>query len=246
MAVKNKYLEEAARAAVLVTHSAAGLAAASSSREAARLLRAAEALARSAVAVLAASSTRSCSSGTPDPCVNGTRDVPPGSAGDGMPSTTTRRARHRGRRSKQKPMEEDVQTKQDKDVDMVKPPRVLVRHETAPSPPPSTPTSSAPSVVPPSGTLGLLHGLAARPELNGVAVRFLRHDVATDRFIVELKGGSTVPIRVQRKNFVANNKDEKAQKHLGRQPGGGGHNTLGSDSDGLPQKVTPRLGRARR
>ena len=125
-------------------------------------------------------------------------------------------------------------------------PRVLARHETMPMMPPSSPSSATLSPVPPSGTLGLLHGLAARPELNGVAVRFLRHDVATDRFIVELKGGSTVPIRVQNKNFAANNKDEKAQKHLGRQPGGGGHNTLGSDSDGLPLIVTPRKGRVRR
>ena len=49
-----KHALEAARAAALAAHSAAGLATTSSMREAARLLRSAEALARSAVAVLAA------------------------------------------------------------------------------------------------------------------------------------------------------------------------------------------------
>ena len=71
-----KHCLEAARAASLAAHSAAGLATAVGAKEAARLLRAAEALARSAVAVLA-----STSSTTPSTCsVSGVRTprvVPP-------------------------------------------------------------------------------------------------------------------------------------------------------------------------
>ena len=85
MAEKNKYLQEAACAAVLATHSAAGLAFASSSREAARLLQAAGALARSAIAIISASSTRTSSnSATSCSGANVARSGSPVCAGDGI------------------------------------------------------------------------------------------------------------------------------------------------------------------
>ena len=54
MAVKTKLLIEAARAATLASHSASSLMATAQQREAASLLRSAEALARAATAVLLA------------------------------------------------------------------------------------------------------------------------------------------------------------------------------------------------
>jgi hypothetical protein len=78
--------------------------------------------------------------------------------------------------------------------------RPLTRHETLPtSPIPSSP--SAPSNVPPPGTLGSLLGLTARPELNGAEVRLLRFDEKANRFIVELLGRSASPIRIKQECF---------------------------------------------
>ena len=108
----NKYVVEAARAAVLATHTAAGLATGGGApREVARLLRSAEALSRSAVALLSTSTARSSSSGgakgafgargtTPDVAF-GARVGSPDGAGNGTSGTGKRGARRRGRRSKQ-------------------------------------------------------------------------------------------------------------------------------------------------
>ena len=220
---KDKFALEAARAAVLATHAAAGLATGTSSREVIRLLRSAEALARSAVALLSTPPTTSSSSGTSS-CANGARVVPPAGAGDGTPGANS--ARRRRRRSKK-----NKQTKNEKmDVDeacgaqamtttragtsslgagdgtsgLGVPPRRLARHETLPPSPPSSSTSATLS-SPTTGSLGTLRGLVARPELNGSHVRFLR--VADDvlRYVVEPVDGGDA-IRVNPGAFVGNKK----------------------------------------
>ena len=231
---EKKFILEAARAAVLATHAAAGLATAGSvPREVARLLRSAEALSRSAVALLSIPRTSSSSgatkvaSGAPDVDASGARVGSPGGAGDGTLGTSKRAARRRrGRHSKQmktNEMQVDSCSKSPAahgqssltgaksppargksptahDVGVQRRARVLARHETLPLSPAST-SPSASLVIPPSGTLGSLVGLSARPELNGAEVRFLRFDMEADRFIVEVTGRSSPPIRIKRECF---------------------------------------------
>ena len=102
--MKDKFALEAARAAVLATHAAAGLATGTSSREVMCLLRLAEALARSAVALLSTPTTTSSSSGT-STSANGARVVPPAGAGDGTPGANSARHRRRGGRNKKQQTE---------------------------------------------------------------------------------------------------------------------------------------------
>ena len=90
-----KFSTEAARAAALATHSAASLAGAAGFREAARLLRASEALARAAVATLLAH--HHPLHGHPQPPGNG----------DGKDDTKKKTRRSRKKKSsKQIPMED--------------------------------------------------------------------------------------------------------------------------------------------
>ena len=150
--LEKKTLVEAARAAVLATHSAAGLALASS-REAARLLRAAEALSRSAVAVLSmpprASSPKPKSGGlrghtsdeasgpgepsckvippagllsSPGPGCN-TGETPLGSSTRGATAPSGRRRRRRPRQQKQQEVKAQMDGKAGQRLDVVAPPR---------------------------------------------------------------------------------------------------------------------------
>ena len=205
---------EAARAAVLATHSAAGLALASS-REAARLLRAAEALARSAVAVLCSPSTPQ-KSGKPG---GNTSDEPP-SGGTGVipPGSSTRGAQPRGRRQRRRSKKQpdvNIVDQEAQRLDVVAPPRsvgssarerVLVRRETLPPDPLSAPGSASPLVVSgsPSGSTprpGLVYKLAeltARKELNHRLIKFLRRCEDTNRCVVQLVDDPVaVPFRVK-------------------------------------------------
>lgn len=106
--MENNILVKAARAVVLTAHSAAGLATAASSREAVRLLRAAEALSRSAVAVLSASpasTARTTSQGVAAaqcPSGNAACGVQGGGAGDGTSSGGHAHANRRRRRPRSK------------------------------------------------------------------------------------------------------------------------------------------------
>ena len=210
-----KNVIEAARAAGLAAHSAAGLATASSFREAARLLRAAEALARSAVAVLD-SSPPSSSAAQKGPDV-AERSGSPSGAGDGTQGVSARRARRRGRRSpKKKDAAKSDLTPMDVEVcgDVAWPPagggsgealssrRLLVRHETLPATPspisPSVPSS--PCSMPSSGAVGVLTGLVGRSDLNGMEVRVVRFDASSGRLIVEPPDAD--PVRVKPEHFL--------------------------------------------
>ena len=260
-----KNVSEAARAAGLAAHSAAGLATAASCREAARLLRSAEALARSAVAVLNSSPTTSSTSTARNPGVDNPKEVIPPSGGatpkvipprcatlhgDARPPDAVAR-KHRRRRKKSKkpcdrsdgappagngghtacaaisPVEGSDQTNV-MEVDdsgqtpsavtprdgrrglpLSAPPntRVLARHETLPTCPISHsvlassftfPLSSPPT----AGSVHILCGLTARPELNGKRVRFQRVSDDGARFIVEFEQESGDPIRVKSSNLL--------------------------------------------
>ena len=68
MVVKDKVYAEIARAAVLATHSAGSMMASSRHRDACRLLRAAEALTRSAVAMILAAPSQTVNVGSFDGC----------------------------------------------------------------------------------------------------------------------------------------------------------------------------------
>ena len=213
---------EAARAAVLATHAAAGLATGAAHRDVARLLRSAEALSRSAVALLT-SPTRSSSNGG-----GSAPDGPPRGAHDGgVPNGPPRRPRRRPRRS-----QKDAQNKKDAmDVDdglavtcalgagdgtracVSASRRVLARHETLPPSPSlssltTCPTSTSPTPVFPLGLLPddrcRLVGLTARPELNNSVVRFLRVCTETGRCVVqqECANGPQSPFRIKLENIV--------------------------------------------
>ena len=214
-----KNVIEAARAASLAAHSAAGLATASSFREAARLLRAAEALARSAVAVLNSSSTATSSAAAEpgDSSAVGSRTgTPPEDAAGGAsggpagPRVVDARKRRRRRPNKEK-MQKDPETEAMNGEKLGargagngtsgRPrARALVRHETLPIPPASTASGSSSS--PRCGTLGTLRGIVARAELNGVCVRFLRVDAGSGRYVVEPEIGGDL-IRVKPEAFVS-------------------------------------------
>ena len=164
----NKHVLEAARAAVLATHAAAGLATGAASREVVRLLRSAEALSRSAVALLSTPSTTRSSSGPPRAADAGGAT---GGAGGGVPTGPPQRPRRRARRSKQKGKGEALDKKDIVMEDVYgsatggapfgstsSASRSLARHETVPW----TPFSSPPS-APPPGDLGALLGLGITP-----------------------------------------------------------------------------------
>ena len=116
------YVLEAARAASLASHSAAGLAASAGLKEATRLLRAAESLSRAAAAqLLGLAGGSGVGSGQPTgapPTTGGRQD---GSHGGG----TSRSARRRRRRHTAKAHSKDVEMKEpeqlDKDVEMEEP-----------------------------------------------------------------------------------------------------------------------------
>ena len=230
-----KNVSEAARAAGLAAHSAAGLATAASCREAARLLRSAEALARSAVAVLNSSPTTSSTSTARNPGVDNPKEVIPPSGGatpkvipprcatlhgDARPPDAVAR-KHRRRRKKSKKtnlMEVDdsgqtpsAVTPRDgrRGLPLSAPPntRVLARHETLPTCPISHsvlassftfPLSSPPT----AGSVHILCGLTARPELNGKRVRFQRVSDDGARVIVEFEQESGDPFRVKSSNLL--------------------------------------------
>ena len=175
----NKYVLEAARAAVLATHAAAGLATGAGSREVARLLRSAEALSRSAVAILSTPSTTRSSSGPPrEADVRGA----PGGAGGGAPVGPPQRPRRRARRSKQKGKDDALAGK---DIDMAVqggvvdggvPPgstsstcRALAHH----APVSGTPSASSPS-APVPGTRGFVRDFTSRLDVNGRYATFVR------------------------------------------------------------------------
>ena len=103
MALKTKYLVEAARGAALAAHSAAGLADAASCREAARLLRSSEALARTAVAVLSArvSPKETVQGVTPDACEGPARGADGAAGPTNPPGNGARRRRRRPRKNSQ-------------------------------------------------------------------------------------------------------------------------------------------------
>ena len=220
--LQKKVVLEAARAAVLAVHAAAGLAAAHS-RDAVRLLRSAEALSRSAVALLSTPTSKSSPNGG-----GSAPDGPPRGAHDGgVPDGPPRRPRRRPRRS-----QKDAQNKKDTmDVDdglavacahgagdgtrarVSASGRVLARHETLPpSPSPSSLSTCPPSTSPtPVFPLDLLPddrcrlvGLTARPELNNTFVRFLRFCSETGRCVVqhECAIGPQSPFRIKQENVV--------------------------------------------
>ena len=141
-----RHVLDAARAAVLAAHSAAGLAT-GPSREAARLLRTAEASARAAVAVL--EETRRTGAAPDGSRGNATREVPPGGAGGGTsggaPADVAKRRRKRCPKTTAKT---DLKPMDVEDCGLVASPpagggtgeamssrRPLVRHETLPATP---------------------------------------------------------------------------------------------------------------
>ena len=133
MAVKAKYLVEAARGAALAAHSAAGLADAASVREAARLLRSSEALARAAVSVLAhAVALQGPQRQDAKPVVSG---APPPVAPVGPPggSGGRRRRRRSAKKTKQDDMVVDTGPAREKDVVMSAEPALEVPAVPVPS-----------------------------------------------------------------------------------------------------------------
>ena len=215
MPMAQRHVLDAARAAALSAHAAAGLALAPS-REAARLLRSAESLARAAVAVL--EETRRGLGEHSGGSGGGTTRMtsPSGGAGDGTAGGPAMRAdagavQKRRRRRHKKKQDSAVHSE---DVDMVAKyehkgevsgagfgtlidpaARRLVRHETSPSTPraPSSSPSSLPSV-------GTLRGLSTRLELNGEKVVILRFDADSGRYVVATINPE--PFRVKAINLV--------------------------------------------
>ena len=190
---------EAARATALAAHAAAGLVA-TSSKEATRLLRSAEALARAAVAVLTASrtsSTTSCGTST-----SGAQVTPPVGAGLGTAEDLTGvRRRRRGRRNKQKNEKNDAKGVVTKGADVhvsaepvVLGGRALRRHNSVYGPSATSSSSAAKA-----SSMATLCGLVARPELNGMYVKILRRDMSAGRAVVQLPNGDEV--RIKPENF---------------------------------------------
>ena len=210
---------EAARAAALASHSAAGLAAAAGLREAARLLRSAEALARAATAALLAHRFDA-------------RD--PG-AGAGVAASKQRRPRKKKSMQDQMECADEISevlptadgvpeaacaspasTLSPAAADFVpgQATRVLaakVSRERSPhrlaaglSIPPTRKSSSS-SVGPPAFSVGqavLLSGLVARPDLVGRSGVVKSFDGSTLRYVVALDATSET-VRVQEKNVRA-------------------------------------------
>ena len=175
----NKHVLEAARAAVLATHAAAGLATGAASREVARLLRSAEALSRSAVAILSTPSTTRSSSGPPREAE--VRGVP-GGAGGGVPVGPAQRPRRRARRSKQKGKDDTVVGQDiymaDQGVAVAggapcgstsSTGRALAHH----APVSGTPSATSPS-APVPGTRGFVRDFTSRFDVNGRYATFVR------------------------------------------------------------------------
>ncbi len=214
-------LREAARAAGLAAHSAAGLCAARRSVVAARLLRTAEALARSAVAALAGAA-RPASLAAPR---DGTASATP------PPTSASRRRRRRRLRSSALSGAGNVKAG---DVDMgmtkvlggsgaaaashaavvpvaaaaplaggaaasLRPPDASARRAPCPAPS-STPTAftsagaGSPEVFD-VGSQVVLSGLASRPELEGEVVSVLLFESARDRYAVSLGTGEKILVR---------------------------------------------------
>jgi hypothetical protein len=222
----------AARGCVLAIHAAVGMAG-SVDRDAVRLLRACEGLARTAVACLEVAGRRPVSSPAEKEKKEKNKEVLKGK-GKG--------------KGKEKEKKEKNKVEKNKEVSLgdewadglsapsagaavvvrggppVRPPRVLVARRSSSRSPrrggdPQPPDSAPPPLV--VGQLATIKALAQRPELDSRYVRLLEFDAAAERWACELRSGERLRIKPDKLLSIKPERLILAQYDFEQEVGGG-------------------------